>query len=474
MLVKDNLGIGIILGQPFLEIIKPFKVTNEGITTKLFQQKILFTFKEKPITKEVNLLKTLSIFKEHSINLIKDLSNKKFEQQLPASQIKEKINPLRNNNFCSDLLDAFWHRKRLMVSLPYEKDFAEQNHCKKEIQELLKLIRPSKSPLSYAAFVINYKSLHIVRNPIPNKKYLFKELTKSDSIIHCEWNVVSFDTSRKIMNEIFILYSSFSIMNIDNILTNSKEQHFKYLYQIIQTNDLVLSKTKLDLFITHDRFFGTITYSQKSILFTMTFPDIVTDRKKLPISFFIICIDSLFLNTNKNCQHAFSRLQREKESVKDTLSPTEIKKNTSDTLSPTETKEIMSDTLSFTKIKLRFLQRNKTFEKLLQNIFPFVLQKRESFKITLSPTEIKKKLFKSTLSPTEVKKTLFPTTMKTLSAQKSFTDKLLYHNSNHTHLDPYKKDSFHIHKNSSFHSFVRLPETMETLSSDRSTEYTKK
>ncbi|GAV84713.1 LOW QUALITY PROTEIN: zf-CCHC domain-containing protein, partial [Cephalotus follicularis] len=31
--VKDNLDIGIILGQPFLEIIKPFKVTNEGITT---------------------------------------------------------------------------------------------------------------------------------------------------------------------------------------------------------------------------------------------------------------------------------------------------------------------------------------------------------------------------------------------------------------------------------------------------------
>ncbi|GAV92540.1 RVP domain-containing protein [Cephalotus follicularis] len=114
ILVKDNLGIGIILSQPFLEIIKPFKVTNEGITTKLFQQKILFTFNEKPITKEVNLLKTLSIFEEHSINLIKDLSNKKFEQQLLASQIKEKINLLRNNiikKFCSDLPDVFWHRK---------------------------------------------------------------------------------------------------------------------------------------------------------------------------------------------------------------------------------------------------------------------------------------------------------------------------------------------------------------------------
>ncbi|GAV59040.1 Peptidase_A3 domain-containing protein, partial [Cephalotus follicularis] len=116
ILVKDDLGIEIILGQPFIEVIKPFKVTNGGITTKLIQQKILFTFNEKPITKEVNLLKTLSIFKEHSINLIrtkeKYLSNKKFEQQLLASQIHNK-----------------------------------------------KLIRPSKSPLSYTAFNSENKNL---------------------------------------------------------------------------------------------------------------------------------------------------------------------------------------------------------------------------------------------------------------------------------------------------------------------------
>ncbi|GAV65422.1 Peptidase_A3 domain-containing protein, partial [Cephalotus follicularis] len=36
ILVKD-LDIGIILGQPFLEIIKPFKIKNEGIITKIFQ-----------------------------------------------------------------------------------------------------------------------------------------------------------------------------------------------------------------------------------------------------------------------------------------------------------------------------------------------------------------------------------------------------------------------------------------------------
>ncbi|GAV92608.1 LOW QUALITY PROTEIN: hypothetical protein CFOL_v3_35986, partial [Cephalotus follicularis] len=189
ILVKD-LDIGIILGQPFLEIIKPFKVTNQGITTKLFQHKILFAFNEKPITNDINLLKTFSLFKEHYVNLIKtkenhlysmkqELSNKKLENQLQNSQINEKIDSLKNNiikNLCSDLTDAFWHRKRHMVSLPYEKDFTEQNiptkarpiqmnyelieHCKKEIQELLnkKLIRHSKSPWSCAAFYVNKNS----------------------------------------------------------------------------------------------------------------------------------------------------------------------------------------------------------------------------------------------------------------------------------------------------------------------------
>ncbi|GAV87565.1 hypothetical protein CFOL_v3_30991 [Cephalotus follicularis] len=148
ILVKD-LDIGIILGQPFLEIIKPFKVKTKGITTKLFQRKILFAFNEKSITKDINLLKTFSLFKEHSVNLIKTkenhlylmkqkISNKKLKQQLQTSQIKEKINLLKNNiinKLCSDLPNAFWHRKQHMVSLPYEKDFTKQNIPTKEHQD---------------------------------------------------------------------------------------------------------------------------------------------------------------------------------------------------------------------------------------------------------------------------------------------------------------------------------------------------
>ncbi|GAV67802.1 hypothetical protein CFOL_v3_11306, partial [Cephalotus follicularis] len=156
-----NLDIRIILGQPLLEIIKQFNVKNEEITTKLLQQNILFAFNEKLITKNINLLKTFSLFKEHSVKtkenhlyfIKQEVSNKKLEQHLQTSQIREKINSLKNNiinNLCSDLPNAFWHRKRHMVSLPYERDSIEQNiptkarpihmtyesmkHCKKEIQ----------------------------------------------------------------------------------------------------------------------------------------------------------------------------------------------------------------------------------------------------------------------------------------------------------------------------------------------------
>ncbi|GAV86389.1 hypothetical protein CFOL_v3_29820 [Cephalotus follicularis] len=134
--------------------------------------------------------KTLSMFKEHSMNLIKtkenhlyfmkqEISNKRLEEQLQTSQIQEKIISLKiniTNNFCLDLPDAFWHRKCHVVSLPYEKDFSERNihtkarpiqmtyelmeHCKKEIEELLtkKLIRPSKSPWRCESFYVNKNS----------------------------------------------------------------------------------------------------------------------------------------------------------------------------------------------------------------------------------------------------------------------------------------------------------------------------
>ncbi|GAV77931.1 hypothetical protein CFOL_v3_21399 [Cephalotus follicularis] len=290
ILVKD-LGIGIILGQPFLEIIKPFKVTNEGITTKLFQQKILFAFNEKPITKEINLLKTFSLFKEHSVKMIEakenHLSNNKLENQLKDSQIKEKIDSLKNNminNLCSYLPDAPWHKKRHMVSLPYEKNFTEQNiptktkpiqmnyvlmkYCEKYFQELLnkKLIEPSKSLWICTTFcvqksVMNYKTIKI-RIYTSFRRY--------------EWTIIllsSQNASRKIqkiMNEFFKPFSSFPIEHANN---NS----------IVLTNKSELPKTKLYLFIFQNDYVPI----QKSALFSKKFPNVIVNKKQLPVSYLV-------------------------------------------------------------------------------------------------------------------------------------------------------------------------------------------
>ena len=128
----------------------------------------------------------------------------------------DNFQKIRIDDVCSDVPNAFWHRRKHIVDLPYVKDFDEKNistkarhvqmnvetveFCKKEINDLLqkKLIRNSKSPWSCAAFyvqknaeiergtprlVINYKLLNKVlewiRYPIPNKNDLVHRLSKT-------------------------------------------------------------------------------------------------------------------------------------------------------------------------------------------------------------------------------------------------------------------------------------------------------
>ena len=76
------------------------------------------------------------------------------------------------DDVCSDVPNAFWHRKKHIVDLPYVKDFNEKNiptkarpiqmnaktveFYKKEISDLLekKFIRNSTSPWSCSAFYV--------------------------------------------------------------------------------------------------------------------------------------------------------------------------------------------------------------------------------------------------------------------------------------------------------------------------------
>jgi hypothetical protein len=127
---------------------------------------------------------------------------------------------------CSELPNAFWHRKKHIVSLPYAKDFFEKKiptkarpiqmnaeileFCQKEIFDLLAkgIIRKSKSPWACATFyvrknaeiergvprlVINYKPLNDVlewiRYPIPNRKDLVSRL--SDALVFSKFDMNS-------------------------------------------------------------------------------------------------------------------------------------------------------------------------------------------------------------------------------------------------------------------------------------------
>ena len=143
------------------------------------------------------------------------MSYLRIEEQLQSPSLQLKISDLEQlikKRICSDFPNAFWERKKHIISLPYEPNFNEKDIptkarrtqmnfellelCKKEIQSLLdkKLIRPSKSPWSCAAFyvnnaakqergvprlVINYKPLNKVlqwiRYPIPNKRDLLNQ-----------------------------------------------------------------------------------------------------------------------------------------------------------------------------------------------------------------------------------------------------------------------------------------------------------
>ena len=139
--------------------------------------------------------------------LQKEIKYEKIEQQIKthSSEIL-KIEKEFLREVCAEVPTAFWGRNSFEVGLPYVEGFEERNiptkakpvqmnkeileHCKKEIQGFLdkKLIKPSKSPWSCAAFyvnnanekergeprmVINYKPLNKVlrwiRYPLPNK-----------------------------------------------------------------------------------------------------------------------------------------------------------------------------------------------------------------------------------------------------------------------------------------------------------------
>jgi len=220
-------------------------------------------------------------------------------------------------------------------------------YCKKKIQTLLekKLIRPSESPWSCAAFyvnnasekergvprlVINYKplnkALQWIRYSIPNKRDLLNRLYAAKIVSkfdmksrfwqiqiaepdryktaftvpfgHYEWNVMPFGLKnapsefQNIMNDICTLYTAFIIVYIDDVLvfSNTIDQHFKHLQifiSVMERNGLAASASKLLLFqakvrfLGHNIYQGTIKPIQRALAFADKFLDEIKDHKQL-------------------------------------------------------------------------------------------------------------------------------------------------------------------------------------------------
>ncbi|KAL4198761.1 hypothetical protein AMTRI_Chr03g141710 [Amborella trichopoda] len=215
-----GLSQAVILGVPFLTLLYPLTINETRISSVIQNIPVHFNFMHKPKLKELNSVKSQLNNKEKFLCTLKqEIKYKVIEEQLQTSSIQQKIQTLQQHietSICSEHPNVFWERKKHSVSLPYEPGFDEKqiptkarpiqmntillDIFRKEIQDLQnkKLIRPSSSPWSCAAFyvnkivekergvprlVINYKPLNKVlqwiRYPILNKKDLLDRVAQA-------------------------------------------------------------------------------------------------------------------------------------------------------------------------------------------------------------------------------------------------------------------------------------------------------
>ncbi|KAG5572213.1 hypothetical protein H5410_061979 [Solanum commersonii] len=123
------------------------------------------------------------------------------ENVLQNPKLQDKIGILQNQfslDICEDHPNAFWNRKKNVVSLPYEDNFIEDNIptkarpcqvnfeylelCKKEIESLLQkgFIRHSKSPWSCTTFYVNKHDEQ--ERGVPRVKEKIKSLDIEDNL----------------------------------------------------------------------------------------------------------------------------------------------------------------------------------------------------------------------------------------------------------------------------------------------------
>ena len=217
-----NLSTPIILGNPFLQLLYPMKVTESEVEIEYLGKPIIFKFTYPIKHRDIQLLKNvlvnqkIQLLSKHISSLQQDLIFRRIMDTLVRPEFIHRVKQFQEKlekEIYSTFPNTFWDRKKHTMELPYESGFTDKNipikarpiqmsskfveYCKKEINDLLdkNLIKKSKSPWSCYSFylnknveiergtprlVINYKPLNQalkwIRYPIPNKSDLLKRL----------------------------------------------------------------------------------------------------------------------------------------------------------------------------------------------------------------------------------------------------------------------------------------------------------
>jgi hypothetical protein len=129
VLIKDMTD-KVILGIHFIFMLYPFIAEEDGVSIVKMSIPVKFHFISR-FEIEVNQLNLnlISAKTKHLNFLQQGVKYKKIAEQLSDKLLQSKIFAFNNkivDTACSELRNAFWHRKKHIVSLPYVKDFSEK------------------------------------------------------------------------------------------------------------------------------------------------------------------------------------------------------------------------------------------------------------------------------------------------------------------------------------------------------------
>jgi hypothetical protein len=112
-------------------MLYPFSAELDGVFIVKMDVPIKFHFASRFEIDVCKLSLNLIYAKTKHLNFLQqEVKYKKISEQLADKLLQSKIYAFNNkivDTICFDLPNAFWHRKKHIISLPYVKDFSEKN-----------------------------------------------------------------------------------------------------------------------------------------------------------------------------------------------------------------------------------------------------------------------------------------------------------------------------------------------------------